>query len=90
MVQPTHKPIFRLCLCWHDPGRFMDSTLTGHITNKHMVAGSSPAVENFNSKLFPGMGGCPPGKGADGIKTGTANSKVIRRLGGMGRGAAHS
>ena len=55
-----HDPpplIFRLCLCWHDPGRFMDSTLTGHITNEQMVAGSNPAKENFNGKLFPGMGG---------------------------------
>ena len=32
VVQPTHKLIFRLCLCWHDPGHYTNSTLTGPIT----------------------------------------------------------
>ena len=42
-MQPTYKPIFRLCLCWHDPGRFMDSTLTGPITSLWSSPQSAPA-----------------------------------------------
>ena len=67
----------------------MGSTLTEHITNKQLVAGSSLANGEFNIELFPGMARSLEQLGAR-INGFVPYKQIHPEVGGVGRGAAHS